>query len=53
MIKEAAPIRTHPVKNLEAFAKAAERKATKIIIPSEILRIAGLEKICYGNCSRS
>lgn len=29
---------------LEAFAKAADGKATKIIIPSEIQGIAGLTK---------
>ena len=30
------------MKSLEAFAKAADGKATKIIIPSEIQGIAGL-----------
>ena len=30
------------LKSLEAFAKAADGKATKIIIPSEIQSIAGL-----------
>ena len=30
------------IKALEAFAKAADGKATKIIIPSEIQGIAGL-----------
>ena len=30
------------IKSLEAFAKAADGKSTKIIIPSEIQRIAGL-----------
>lgn len=43
MINEAAP--TDPVlklKALEAFAKAADGKATKIIIPSEIQSLAGL-----------
>ena len=30
------------LKSLEAFAKAADGKATKIIIPSEIQGIAGL-----------
>jgi regulator of protease activity HflC (stomatin/prohibitin superfamily) len=42
-LNEAAP--TDPVlrlKSLEAFAKAADGKATKIIIPSEIQGIAGL-----------
>lgn len=32
------------IKSLEAFAKAADGKATKIIIPSDIQRIAGLAK---------
>ena len=32
------------LKSLEAFAKAADGKATKIIIPSEIQRLAGLVK---------
>ena len=32
------------MKSLEAFAKAADGKATKIIIPSEIQSIAGLVK---------
>ena len=32
------------LKSLEAFAKAADGKATKIIIPSEIQSIAGLVK---------
>jgi hypothetical protein len=30
------------LKSLEAFAKAADGKATKIIIPSEIQSLAGL-----------
>ena len=30
------------LKSLEAFAKAADGKATKIIIPSEIQKLAGL-----------
>ena len=30
------------IKSLEAFAKAADGKATKIIIPSEIQGVAGL-----------
>jgi len=45
MLKESAP--DHAVlqlKSLEAFAKAADGKATKIIIPSEIQGIAGLTK---------
>ena len=32
------------LKSLEAFAKAADGKATKIIIPSEIQSVAGLAK---------
>ena len=32
------------LKSLEAFMKAADGKATKIIIPSEIQSIAGLTK---------
>lgn len=32
------------MKSLEAFEKAADGKATKIIIPSEIQGIAGLVK---------
>ena len=45
MIKEAAPDQSViQLKSLEAFAKAADGKATKIIIPSEIQGIAGLVK---------
>ena len=45
MLKEAAPdAGVLQLKNLEAFAKAADGKATKIIIPSEIQGIAGLAK---------
>lgn len=45
MIKEAAPDQgVIQLKSLEAFAKAADGKATKIIIPSEIQGIAGLVK---------
>ena len=43
MLNQAAP--TDPIirlKALEAFAKAADGKATKIIIPSEIQGLAGL-----------
>ena len=44
-IKEAgADNAVHQLKSLEAFAKAADGKATKIIIPSEIQGIAGLVK---------
>ena len=32
------------LKSLDAFAKAADGKATKIIIPSEIQGLAGLAK---------
>ena len=43
MIKEAGADRTVlQLKSLEAFAKAADGKATKIIIPSEIQSLAGL-----------
>ena len=45
MLKEAAPdAGVIQLKSLEAFAKAADGKATKIIIPSEIQGIAGLAK---------
>lgn len=45
MLKEAAPDdAVLQIKSLEAFAKAADGKATKIIIPSEIQSIAGLTK---------
>ena len=44
-IREAgADIAVLQIKSLEAFAKAADGKATKIIIPSEIQGIAGLVK---------
>ncbi len=44
-LKEAAPdASVLQLKSLEAFAKAADGKATKIIIPSEIQGIAGLVK---------
>ena len=43
MLKEAAPdAGVLQLKSLEAFAKAADGKATKIIIPSEIQSLAGL-----------
>ena len=45
MLKESAPDEAVlQLKSLEAFAKAADGKATKIIIPSEIQGIAGLVK---------
>jgi len=45
MLKEAAPDESViQLKSLEAFAKAADGKATKIIIPSEIQGLAGLAK---------
>ena len=45
MKKESAPdSAVLQLKSLEAFAKAADGKATKIIIPSEIQGIAGLTK---------
>ena len=44
-IKEAAPSdAVIQLKSLEAFAKAADGKATKIIIPSEIQGMAGMVK---------
>lgn len=44
-LKEAAPDEAVlQLKSLEAFAKAADGQATKIIIPSEIQGIAGLTK---------
>ena len=44
-LKEAAPDSSVlTLKSLEAFAKAADGKATKIIIPSEIQGVAGLAK---------
>ena len=45
MLKESAPdTAVLQLKSLEAFAKAADGKATKIIIPSDIQGIAGLTK---------
>ena len=45
MLKEANPDNAVlQIKSLEAFAKAADGKATKIIIPSEIQGMAGLVK---------
>ena len=45
MLKESAPdAAVLQIKSLEAFAKAADGKATKIIIPSDIQGIAGLAK---------
>ena len=44
-LKEAAPdAAVLQLKSLEAFAKAADGQATKIIIPSEIQGVAGLAK---------
>lgn len=44
-LKEAAPSESViQIKSLEAFAKAADGQATKIIIPSEIQGLAGLAK---------
>lgn len=44
-LKEAAPdAAVLQLKSLEAFTKAADGKATKIIIPSEIQSVAGLAK---------
>lgn len=45
MLKEAAPDNAVlQIESLEAFAKAADGQATKIIIPSDIQGIAGLSK---------
>ncbi len=45
MLRESAPDdAVLQIKSLEAFAKAADGQATKIIIPSEIQGIAGLAK---------
>lgn len=45
MLKDSAPdAAVIQLKSLEAFAKAADGKATKIIIPSEIQGLAGLAK---------
>ena len=49
MIKEAgADEAVLTLKSLEAFVKAADGKATKIIIPSEIQGIAGLAASLKG-----
>ena len=59
MLNEAAPSdRVIALKSLEAFQKAADGKATKIIIPSEIQSLAGLatsvkELISDSSTSRS
>ncbi|MEG1448697.1 MAG: peptidase, partial [Oscillospiraceae bacterium] len=43
LLNEAAPTeKVLTLKSLEAFQKAADGKATKIIIPSEIQSLAGL-----------
>lgn len=45
MVNDASPSKAViQLKSLEAFAKAADGKATKIIIPSEIQGLAGLTK---------
>ena len=44
-LKEAAPDdAVIQLKSLEAFAKAADGKATKILLPSEIQGMAGMVK---------
>ncbi|MDP4152488.1 MAG: SPFH domain-containing protein [Bacillota bacterium] len=49
MLNEAEPTKqVLALKSLEAFAKAADGKATKIIIPSEIQSIAGLASALTG-----
>ena len=40
------------LKSLEAFSKAADGKATKIIIPSEIQGMAGLAKVFFRSASK-
>ncbi|MCD7723614.1 MAG: paraslipin [Clostridiales bacterium] len=53
MIKEAAPSEeVVKLKALEAFAKAADGKATKIIIPSEIQALAGLASGLEGTIGK-
>ena len=43
LINEAAPEEGYlAIKKLEAFEKAADGKATKIIVPTELASIAGL-----------
>ena len=50
-LKEANPdASVLQLKSLEAFAKAADGKATKIIIPSEIQGVAGLAKSLVRGC---
>ncbi len=50
-LNEAAPTeKVLTLKSLEAFEKAADGKATKIIIPSEIQGIAGLAKSVIETC---
>ena len=45
LLNDAAPSgQVIQLKSLEAFSKAADGKATKIIIPSEIQGLAGLAK---------
>ena len=54
MIKEAGADQTVlQLKSLEAFAKAADGKATKIIIPSEIQSLAGLVTSVTGIAKKS
>ncbi len=54
MLREAAPDEAVlTLKSLEAFAKAADGKATKIIIPSEIQGIAGLTKAVVETAKES
>lgn len=53
MIKEAgADQAVLTLKSLEAFTKAADGRATKIIIPSEIQSVAGLVKSVTGDRKR-
>ena len=53
MIKEAAPDESViRLRALEAFAKAADGKATKIIIPSDIQNVAGLVTGVYETVNK-
>lgn len=50
-LNEAAPTESVlTLKSLEAFEKASDGQATKIIIPSEIQGIAGLAKSVIETC---
>ena len=54
LLNEAAPTeQVIKLKSLEAFSSAADGKATKIIIPSEIQSLAGLATSFKGSYDRS